>query len=182
MTHIMIDLETMGTDADAAIVAIGAVAFGENGVFGEPFYARVSLQSAIENGGTVTASTINWWIQQSEQAREEITQPGREIGHALDDFTTWIDALCFGDSPAGVWGNGAAFDNVILRTAFERSNRTPPWKFWADRCFRTLRAMRPDVPMGRQGVHHNALDDAITQATHVVALHEQGLPVFGGLA
>lgn len=45
-----------------------------------------------------------------------------------------------------------------------------PWPHWNDRCYRTLKAMRPDVKMERTGTHHNAVDDATSQARHALAL------------
>ena len=46
MKHIMLDLETMSTASNAAIVAIGAVEFEpETGKLGREFYCNVSLAS-----------------------------------------------------------------------------------------------------------------------------------------
>lgn len=42
-----------------------------------------------------------------------------------------------------------------------------PWKFWNDRCYRTVSA---GFPRRQQtGTHHNALDDAISQTKHLLA-------------
>lgn len=69
-----------------------------------------------------------------------------------------------------VWGNGAAFDNVILASAYRRVTAGTPWQYWNDRCYRTVKALHPDVPMQRTGDHHNALDDAISQAHQLIAM------------
>jgi len=45
-----------------------------------------------------------------------------------------------------------------------------PWYFWNDRCYRTMKSLYPQIPMERDGVHHNALDDAISQARHLMAI------------
>lgn len=51
MQDVMLDLETMGTDANAAIIAIGAVEFDiQNGEIGERFYAVIDLESAVAGG------------------------------------------------------------------------------------------------------------------------------------
>lgn len=61
--HYMIDLETMGLKPDAAIISIGAVCFDLNKrTIVDTFYRAVDLESAIANGGTVTGSTISFWI------------------------------------------------------------------------------------------------------------------------
>jgi len=81
-----------------------------------------------------------------------------------------------------LWGNGANFDNVLLRDAYRRSGLRPFWNFWNDRDVRTI------VELGRQlgfdpkrdmpfiGKHHNAIDDAIHQAKYVSAIWQKLLP------
>jgi exodeoxyribonuclease VIII len=62
MNNIMLDLETMGIQSDAAIVAIGAVRFDlETGKVGESWYSPVDLDSSLHLGLTVTESTVQWW-------------------------------------------------------------------------------------------------------------------------
>lgn len=165
MTDVMLDLETMGTSANAAIVAIGAVEFDiERTFIGRKFYAVVNLQSAIENGGVVDGDTIRWWLGQSDEARAAIRVGDEHINVALIQFSGWLDP------EARVWGNGAAFDNVILASAYRRSQIELPWKFWNDRCYRTIKSLHGDVPIERIGTHHNALDDAETQANHLMRI------------
>lgn len=174
--HVMLDLETMGRGPDAAIVAIGAVVFGippdGRGYIGPTFYRVVDLDSAVFHGGVMDASTVLWWLDQSEEARAALRDDGAEhIDVALRALLAWT--LSLGASPC-VWGNGAAFDNVILRRAYERLDIPTPWVHWDDRCFRTVRAENRHVPAPpREGVHHNALDDAMHQARHLLAIWER---------
>lgn len=172
MRHIMVDLETMDNTATAAIIAIGAVAFDpSSGTLGnEPFYRVVNLESAIAAGGTVSASTILWWLEQSDEARRAIYAPERQIsiGGALRDFTQWCERVAPPDDVL-LWGNGAAFDNVILAHAYRCLNMPTPWRFWNDRCYRTVKNMYPQIPMSRVGTHHNAGNDAESQARHLMS-------------
>lgn len=167
MSNIMLDLETMGTRPDAAIVAIGAVEFDPSTrAIGERFYRTVNLASAVAMGGTIDPDTVLWWLRQSDPARAELQRPDRvTLGTALLAFDNWLDdrrdSVC-------IWGNGAAFDNVILRTAYTNAGTPAPWNHWNDRCYRTLKAMHPGVPLHRTGTHHNAVDDAETQARHLL--------------
>lgn len=163
--HVMIDLETMGNTPDAPIVAIGACRFDAIHISGDCFYRKISLESAVESGAKMDASTVIWWMQQSEDARKEITSGKEDLWTALCDFTAWIQD---GDI-SGVWGNGAAFDNVILAQTYRRFGQPAPWPFWLDRCYRTVKSMS-DVEMDRVGTHHNALDDALSQAKHLMAI------------
>lgn len=167
---IMLDLETAGQGPDAAIVAIGAVQFDRDaGTIGERFYAPVDLASAVAAGGIIDPSTVSWWLRQSDAARGELTRPALQIGSALDAFATWLRRLGDPDM-AEVWGNGAAFDNVILVNAYERLGQPAPWKFWNDRCYRSFKAVFPMVKIERTGTHHNALDDAEHQARHLIEI------------
>ena len=51
MKHIMIDAETLGTVADAAMLCIGAVKFDldSNAVYDNGFYASISIYSHSEH-------------------------------------------------------------------------------------------------------------------------------------
>lgn len=165
--HIMIDLETMGTRPNAPIVSIGAVAFDATGVH-KKFYRVVDLESAVKAGGVIEPSTVLWWLVQSHDARmalaDDIAEPVKDV---LDAFALWVAKF----DVAGVWGNGATFDNVILTETYHRAYGVTPWRFWQDRCYRTVKNMYPGVEMVRSGTHHNALDDARTQAEHLIAIN-----------
>ena len=71
-----------------------------------------------------------------------------------------------------LWGNGASFDNAILSTAYElcELETVQPWRFYNDRCYRTVKSLYPEVAMVRTGTYHNALDDAESQALHLLAM------------
>lgn len=167
MSHIMLDLETMGNGNRAAIIAIGAVSFNSSGV-NQRFYQRVRLDMSIDAGMEMDASTVLWWLQQSDAARSEFkdNHDASSLCDALDDFSRWYVAV----GGVEVWGNGAAFDNTILSSAYRLTGIEQPWKFWNDRCYRTLKAMYPQVKMARSGTHHNAVDDAHSQADHLIQI------------
>jgi exodeoxyribonuclease VIII len=168
---IMLDLETLSSAPDAAIVAIGARTFSSDGLMpqdeSQEFYVAVSPQSAQDAGGAVSASTVQWWAMQSEEARAALNDARAvPVAEALAAFAGFCARF---DRPR-IWGNGAGFDNVVLRSAYERLGYKAPWKFPDDRCYRTLKNLRPDVPFVRRGVAHHALADAADQARHAEAI------------
>lgn len=169
--HIMIDIETMGTRPTAPIISIGAVAFDAEGIH-KKFYRKVSLESAVAGGGIIEPGTVLWWLTQSNEARAALTNDIDEpLGTVLGAFALWIADLPGGPSDArGVWGNGAAFDNVLLAEAYKRLDMQTPWPFWKDRCYRTVKNMFPAVELVRNGTHHHALADAETQALHLIEI------------
>lgn len=166
---IMVDLETMGTSADAPIISIGAVAIDlQTGTLGDKFYAVVDLPSAVESGAVIDPATVLWWMQQSDDARVAF-KVGMPIGDALHKFSRYVQRVSDHEQ-VKIWGNGAAFDNVILSASYKRVGLPQPWKFWNDRCYRTLKSLYPEVQLVREGTFHNALADAVSQANHLIAI------------
>ncbi len=170
--HIMIDLETMGTRPNAPIISIGAVSFDAWGIR-DTFYRDVTLHSSVKSGAVIDPSTVLWWLRQDKAAQdafEEGQDEALSLEQALRDFSQFV--CSYGDGLKGVWGNGASFDNVIMHESGKRC-RVGTWEFWKDRCYRTVKSMFPDVPFERSGTHHNALDDARSQALHLIAINEK---------
>ncbi len=170
-THIMLDLETLGTAPGSAIIAIGAVKFTEGQILSE-FYRRVDLKSNTQYDLKMDPSTVLWWLKQPDEARLEITKEGVHLASALHIFSEWVMVAQHREMEhePEVWGNGASFDNTLLSVAYERTGITCPWKYSNDRCYRTVKNIYPDIPMPRTGTHHNALDDARSQAMHLMAM------------
>lgn len=169
----MLDLEFFSLAKDGAIASIGAVRFDKSdGTLGNKFYRVVNLKSSQRAGGRIDADTVMWWLTQSDSARLALTTDDNVlIDVALKEFADWVR-----EAPLdGLWGNGADCDNVILEGAYLRSNRTPPWTYRQNRCYRTLAALHPEVPRPKMaGTSHNALDDAVAQAQHICQIFTQG--------
>lgn len=184
MNHLMIDLESMGKKPTAPIVAIGAVFFDpQSGVLGAEFYAAVDLSSAMAQGATPDGDTILWWLKQSAEARAALcTDDTRHITDALSELSAFISRNSDNPRYLKVWGNGANFDNVILRSAYERAGHTCPWQFWNDSDVRTMVLLGkqlefdPKRNMPFDGIAHNALSDARHQAKYVSAIWQRLLP------
>ena len=170
--HIMVDLETLGQTPGCSILSIGAVTFDPHAQkLGDEFYCVVNRASCKESGLTEDASTLAWWARQNEAARKVIAEAETseiDITAAMIRFASYIwkhDA-----KSVRVWGNGSDFDNAILAACYAATKQAFPWKFWNNRCFRTLKSLNPGVPMPRGGVYHNALDDAKTQASAAIKM------------
>lgn len=166
--NIMLDLETMSTESNAAITGIGAVEFDTRGL-GKEFYCVVDLQSSMDMGCHVSADTIKWWISQPAKARRMYEKDGYKLPVALQNLSNWIledDAA----QHTKLWGNGAAFDNVILANAFKVCGLMVPWMFWNDFCFRTAKLMVPNIQVEFKGTKHHALHDAKNQALFLIEI------------
>lgn len=180
--HVMVDLETMGKKSNAPIVSIGAVIFDPaTGFLGETFYKVVSLESAVSWGAEIDPSTVIWWMKQSSEARSEIANDNAiQLDDALLQFSEFVFENIPGDcETAQIWGNGATFDNTILRSSFERACLECPWDYRNDRDVRTMVELgkaigfdaKTSIPF--EGERHNALADAQHQARYVSAIWQR---------
>ena len=166
-TDIMIDLETLATSPDAAILTIGAVKFDPFGrELKEPamdsFYVRVDLDSCHDIGLVTNDDTIAWWANQSKEAKDEAFSESNRIH--INDAMAQLYKFCWGAKR--VWSNGATFDIVICEHVYRKVNRAIPWKFWEVRDVRTafdlgINPIRPPVTA------HHALEDAWNQAVGI---------------
>lgn len=167
LTDVMIDLETLATSPDAAILTIGAVKFDPfgdevNNPTATPFYCRVDLDSCNRLGLVTSEDTINWWSQQSKEAQEEAFSENDRV-----DIVNAFEQLykfCWGSKR--VWSHGAAFDIVICEHIFKKIGKAIPWNFWSVRCTRTLFdiGINPERP---PVLKHHALEDAWNQTVGV---------------
>ncbi|WP_255588015.1 exonuclease [Citrobacter sp. On28M] len=181
-THLMVDMETMGNSPDAPIVSIGAVFFDPStGNTGAEFYRVVSLESSMSFGMKPDASTIQWWLKQSSEARSAILVDEAmgllETLELLADFIA--ENAANGSHTVQMWGNGCSFDNVILRRAYALTDTPFAVPFWNDRDVRTMVELgksvginpRFDIPF--EGDMHNALSDARHQVKYVSAIWQR---------
>jgi len=167
LTDIMIDLETLATTPDAAILSIGAVKFDPFGQeLKEPemesFYLRVDIDSCDRLGLVTSNDTLNWWSNQSKEAQDEAF--GLENRVDIIDAMNQLYKFCWGCKR--VWSHGAGFDIVIMENIFRSIQKAAPWNFWQVRDTRTLFdiGINPDRP---EVLAHHALHDAYNQAVGV---------------
>jgi 3'-5' exoribonuclease-like protein len=170
--NVMIDLETLGTRPGSVIVAIGAVPFNRTSVdTASTFYRVVSTRSCLAAGLSIDPDTEKWWAKQDESVRAVLEEAKDASSTGYDSIGVALVDLATGIRGRFVWSNGADFDLPILAEAYLRCGLgNPPWGYQATRCYRTIRALRPDVAFVKSGVAHTALDDAISQAHHAVRL------------
>ncbi|MBA8155774.1 3'-5' exoribonuclease (plasmid) [Escherichia coli] len=177
--HLSVDLETMGTNPDAPINSIGCKFFDPaTGEMGPEFSKAIDLETS---GGIIDRKTIKWWAKRSREAQSAIFTDEIPLDDALLQLREFINENS-GESFVQIWGNGANFDNVILRRSYERQGIPCPWRYYNDRDVRTIvelgNSIGFDVRMAIpfEGVPHNALDDARHQAKQVSAIWQKLIP------
>jgi hypothetical protein len=181
MRHVMIDLETLGTVPGCVILSIGAVEFlPETGQLGQEFYAVVNTASCEEAFLTISEKTMSWWQSQSAEARAVVDMAaigGGALADVLNSFNVWLAGIGTAKD-LRLYGNGADFDNPILASAYDAVKIKPHAAPYGGRCYRTLKnlhelfgpAFKAHKLEHRSGTHHNALDDAKSQARHLMEI------------
>lgn len=180
---IMLDMETLGTSPNSVILSIGAVKFDpDTKTVHSDFYVVLDRGSCVSIGMSVDSRTEEWWSQQSAEAQKVLRQaagielyaaPDGTLSPAVDVKTALQMFENYASDHSCVWGNGSDFDNAMLQEAYNKMGMPTPWKFWNNRCYRTKKACWPDVRLNRVGTYHNALDDAKTQAIHLMEILER---------
>ncbi|EEQ9618986.1 exonuclease [Escherichia coli] len=177
--HLMIDLETMGKNPDAPINALAGKFFDPaTGEMGPEFSKTIDLETA---GGVIDRDTIKWWLKQSREAQSAILTDEIPLDDALLQLREFIDENS-GEFFVQVWGNGANFDNVILRRSYERQGIPCPWRYTNDRDVRTMVALGLVMDFDArsvitfEGERHNALHDARYKAKYVSVIWQKLFP------
>lgn len=145
----------------------------------DKFYRNVNLQSCMDAGLKVDASTIGWWMMQNEEAKAALRDPPPTLlSESLEGFARWLDAVrsglksVEGGAPPDlhIWAH-ATFDLPILDSAFRACGRKAPWRYWNCRDVRTIHDLafpdQKEVPGRPTTRAHNALWDAWRQAIEV---------------
>jgi hypothetical protein len=121
MKHIMLDLETLSTEANAVIVQIGAVWFNPHGdqytitpgsarwneladnpeyggmlphdLFSMCFERTIDAQTCLDAGMAVSGGTLKWWAEQGDDARKRVFGGETSMREALNDFSDFVNMV-----------------------------------------------------------------------------------------
>lgn len=178
-THLMLDLETLGTRPGAVILAAAFVRFSDE--------AHVTLNLNIPEqqalGLEIDPATAAWWNDQEAKhpgAWAAATSNPTPLVPALQYFATWIN-WATGGGDALIWCHGATFDAPLLGELYRRAGIACPWAWWNVRDTRTLYDLagvnNKDYAVPPP---HIALNDAIGQTRAAnAALQKIGTAMMG---
>jgi hypothetical protein len=162
--EVMLDIETLGVKPGSVILNIGAVEFDpKTGQFGKDFYVAIDVGDSQSYGMTMDAETIQWWMNQSADAR--LSSFGGGKAYSLRAALSLLLNFTTGKK---IWCHGPSFDASLLEYAYRKVGILIPWKFSDVRCTRTIYDLAGVCPDRTKGTHHNALADAKAQAVAVI--------------
>lgn len=144
--HVMIDTETLGRTPGSVVRSVAAVEFDpKTGETGRQKVWKIDLTDSIRYGFKVEASTLKWWMMQSDEARREFVEGAETpLEDFLEDFMQFIAATDEGNDFT-LWCLQLDFDVAMLRSMYSWYNlnvyrcdeEVLPWNF------RKVRDVRP---------------------------------------
>ena len=144
--HVMIDTETLGRTPGSVVRSVAAVEFDpQTGETGRQKVWKIDLTDSIRYGFKVEASTLKWWMMQSDEARREFVEEAETpLEDFLEDFMQFIAATDEGNDFT-LWCLQLDFDVAMLRSMYSWYNlnvyrcdeEVLPWNF------RKVRDVRP---------------------------------------
>lgn len=177
--NVMIDLETLSTHNNAAIIEIGAVEFNKyTGEVGEKFNVIINPKDWCKNDRHVDGETIQWWFKQTNKARKRFTSKQNNVKYL--DLKSALNALKYfimdcdsvdKDKNVVVWGNGATMDVTILESAYEYFDMDIPWEYRSVNDVRTIVALNPTIKKNcnfDEGIRHSAVADCLHEIKYTV--------------
>jgi len=168
---VMVDLETLSTESNAAIISIGAVKFSYTMGIQSKFKVNVSGKDCHRHGLHLCPDTIDWWSKQSQAAQDSWKQNPQSLTDAVDMFLEWWGE----DKNLWFYANGLSFDAPILRNAIQAVGKKQPWAYRHEMDLRTIYNMvgyDRNKRANSELLYHDALADAEYQTNELLKLFE----------
>lgn len=180
----IIDLETLGNKPNSIVIDLSVLVFDpdpnvmqsidELKVMGRRFKFNIASQKGVRTSNT---STINWWKEQSAEARANLVPSDSDvlIEEAIPELLKFLKDSGVNQWKSQGWCRGMSFDFPILIDMIRQTYGTnetdqyEPVKFWAQRDIRTAieaysmvrgMSMTPLRKGALDGfVHHDSIHD-----------------------
>ena len=165
--HVVVDLETLDTRPNAAVLSVG-VAFVKTCAVVDAIELRLDLSEQLMLGRTVSASTLEWWLDgaKADAQRHTASLPRYALSTALESIEARVRAYG-GPKGAFIWGNSPSFDCAILASLYAAAGMPPWWGYSQEMDLRTLRKFGL-VKWQQPLIAHTALHDAQAEAEELV--------------
>jgi len=179
-THIVIDLETLSTETNAAVTSVGLVSVAQGADGKYAIVGELECQIDIEEYDwrqykqhfDISANTVGWWLGQLDSARVTAACGTDSIYDAASEVYDFIAAFRDDGDGALVYGCGANFDIPILENFLKQAELENAWEYRDVRCLRTLFAehdtdWKKHLP---ENGAHKAIEDARAEALGLIEI------------
>ena len=180
LINVLLDLETLDTSEDAKIIQVGmCVPMFDRKYVPLGRHCEMEVTISYEECMAATAftqsdSTMQWWESQAPETRKIVFSGQDSYITAFDQVEFFLQNLTAGGAEVAIWGNGSDFDNRLLAYSMSALGYKPAWKYYNNRCLRTLKALFP-VSIAQDGKDerkHTALGDARYEARVMNTIRE----------
>lgn len=187
--HMMVDIETLGTNSNAVILSAAFVPFRIHPDcpdtasilrLDDYLYLELDVTGQLNAGRGIDADTVKWWMNTNVAEFGRLVVAGATSPAAA---VSRISEYCEQNSPYKFWAKGVDFDKSLLESLFRDESRTPPWKYYQWQDARTvIRAVADAINsdtlnfciapenLSFGGTKHNALCDAQVQAVQTAKI------------
>ena len=169
--HLMIDLETLSTRANAVIVEVGYAIFETTAdVVNQSGRWNLRLEEQIDSVHMlrdVSTGTLLWWLDQSKEAQESAFKGLPK--YTIEEFLTQFKEHIPWYNIQAVWCKGLTFDLPMLDDLHKQYGKAVPWHYRTPRDMRTLTwlAGMNSADHVKPTLAHSAESDCIAQAQTV---------------
>lgn len=189
--HLMLDTETLGKREDTVILSIACVPFTleDHDYFKSYLNKGIMIKFSVEEQikkfhRSITTDTIEWWKQQSKEARDANLKPSPNDMTAVEGLTLlskFISDSGYNHKKSYVWARGTNFDFPKIEHFYEDcANLTLPFNTWKIRDTRTYIDILTGTDDGKYElkfgdidnfVAHNCLHDAAMEAAKLSEIY-----------
>lgn len=157
----MVDIESLSSRPDGAIIAIGLCTFDENRIVDS---SEILIDPRLTPGHR-DPKTLDWWNEQDPEVFKKMmsgTMPPWSACEVMEEIMKdW--------GVSTLWANPPTFDITMLRRLFNIYEVKFPIHYTGERDFRTLRKIADDFDINYREPYdtrtaHDAESDAICQA------------------
>jgi hypothetical protein len=182
----MIDIEALGASPNGVITQIAAMPFdistGEYDTQFE-FDTRISIQSNINCGRIMDASTVGWWLNQELDAIRAVygnKHHKTPLPDALISLKSFVERFCINLKQVRIWSH-STYDFVMITNAYTIScGMTMPFSYKNGLDLRTLSRLYTEITGNKkasigefEGIKHNAIDDVIHQIKWASVMYQR---------
>ncbi len=175
LVNVMVDVETLGLQANACILSIGACVFCPVRGIGNEFYLEVDMHSQC---GGIDVSTLQFWFKQTEKGTTPPVFGIHDMAQALIGLNTWLLRVS-NNNPENlrIWANGTDFDIPKLYWQMDQFKIESVWKYSQVRDARTIYKLfgGKDLEPTPNAAKHNALEDCKWQSQYLINLYNNGI-------
>ena len=178
----LLDIETLGTNADAVVLSVGIVAvdstedYEYETLIDDGFYVTLDVKSQVNSGRKIDKDTLGWWGQQGDEAMKVLSPSDSDIhwNKLLPSIFEYFEKVGANPKDILVYSRGSHFDFGILHDLFRVTGNAGaydlPWRWWNIHDSKTVQITLVDEQIDVQPegfIHHNALHDAAREYMNI---------------